>query len=97
MVSREFIELVTHSSQIDSEASPQKMKEEDSFMKYVKRKKNTLVISLEMEKPWESASGKSFLVASTHGVKQTEVIVRGRPVHLVASAFIYKPKKDSDE
>jgi hypothetical protein len=62
-------------------------------MKNVRLHENMLVITLKMEKPWESASGKSSLVASTHGVKQTDITVQGQSVHVVASAFFYKPRK----
>jgi hypothetical protein len=58
----------------------------------VKQKGNVLRIELPLEKPKPSTSGKSMLVASTHGVKTTEVFCEGRRIAVNASAFIY-PKK----
>lgn len=66
-------------------------------MKKVKREKNKLVITLEIEEASESASGKSFLVASTHGVIETDIMLNGGPIQVVANAFVYKLRKDSDE
>jgi hypothetical protein len=37
----------------------------------------------------ESKSGKSLLVATSHGTQQTSIIVDGKPVHFSATAFIH--------
>ncbi len=39
--------------------------------------------------PVRSASGKTLVVASTHGNKQTEVEVDGRPVIVGLNAYVY--------
>lgn len=48
-----------------------------------------LVISLPMEKPTKSASGKTLIVASSRGVRSSSVKVGGKDVCVVANAFIY--------
>ena len=63
----------------------------------VKRKGDVLKIELSFEKPQPSKSGKTMLVASTHGVKTTDVQCDGRSVVVVANAFIYPKKKSSKE
>lgn len=50
--------------------------------------KGRLLISLKLHKPTKSKSGKSLLVASTHGVKPSNVKVRGRVLRINANAFI---------
>ena len=64
----------------------------------VKQYGQVLKIELPLEKPRISTSGKTMLVASTHGVKTTEVRCKGRKIAVVASAFIYPtnkpPKRD---
>jgi hypothetical protein len=46
------------------------------------------VISLKLREPKPSKSGKTLLVASTHGVRSSSVKVDGRPVLVNANAFI---------
>ena len=63
----------------------------------VKSDGQTLKIYLPLEKARESKSGKTKVVASTHGVKTTEITYEGRKISVVASAFIYpakEPRKD---
>jgi hypothetical protein len=60
----------------------------------VKQKGDVLRIELPLEKPRPSTSGKSMLVASTHGVKTTEVFYEGTRIVVNASAFIYPKEKD---
>jgi hypothetical protein len=56
----------------------------------VKLEDGKLLITLPLiDPPQRSRSGKSHLVASTGGVKQTPLLVKGVPVHVVATAFIY--------
>jgi len=51
-----------------------------------------LVIRVPMnEKPEKSTSGKTLVVASTHGNKETDVVVQGRKVVVGVNAYI--PKK----
>jgi hypothetical protein len=39
--------------------------------------------------PTLSRSGKSYLIATTGGVKRTRLTIDGAPVHVVATAFVY--------
>jgi hypothetical protein len=63
----------------------------------VTRKGDVLKIELSLERPQRSKSGKTMLVASSHGVKTTDVQCDGRNVVVVANAFIYPKKKSSKE
>jgi hypothetical protein len=64
------------------------------------RKRQRMEVKLEDEKlfitlprinpPTLSQSGKSYLIATTGGVKRTPLLVEGAPVHVVATAFIYR-------
>ena len=54
----------------------------------VEVEKGRLVISLKLRKPSPSKSGKTLLVASTRGVRQSNVKIRGRRVRVNANAFI---------
>jgi hypothetical protein len=48
-----------------------------------------LVIRVPMnEKPERSASGKTLVVASTHGNKETECVVQGKKVIVGVNAYI---------
>jgi len=49
-----------------------------------------LVIKIPMQKPAPSASGKTLVVASTHGNKATTVVVDGQPVVIGLNAYIHK-------
>ena len=50
---------------------------------------NELVIRLPMnEKPDASASGKTLVVASTRGNKETDCVVQGKKVVLGINAYI---------
>ena len=63
------------------------------------RKRQKMELKLEDDKlfitlpriipPTLSRSGKSYLIATTGGVKRTPLLVDGAPVHVVATAFIY--------
>lgn len=61
----------------------------------VKQKGRVLRIELPLEKPKSSKSGKTMLVASTYGVRGTEVVYEGRRIAVVANAFIYPEAKQS--
>jgi hypothetical protein len=54
----------------------------------VEVKSGRLIISLKLRKPTASKSGKTLLVASTRGVKYSNVKIRGRWVRVNANAFI---------
>jgi hypothetical protein len=53
-----------------------------------------LVIRLPLHNPpVPSSSGKSLVVATTHGNQQTEAMVNGQPVVLGVNAYIRKPAR----
>ncbi len=52
--------------------------------------KGELVIRVAIEKkPRPSTSGKTLIVASSHGNKETEVVVNGQNVYIGLNAYIY--------
>jgi len=52
-----------------------------------------LVIRVPMNPtPTRSATGKTMVVASSHGNKETEVEVQGKPVFVGVNAYIYPGK-----
>jgi hypothetical protein len=53
-----------------------------------KIRKDLIVISLPLEAPKRSATGKTLVVASSKGKRQTTVRVEGKIVYVVANAFI---------
>jgi hypothetical protein len=52
-------------------------------------KDKNLVIEIPLQKPQRSATGKTLLVASSHGVQQSTAHVNGKQISFVANAFIY--------
>lgn len=50
--------------------------------------KKFLVIKIEMGTPTHSASGKTLVVASTHGNQPTQATVNGKPVVVGLNAYI---------
>jgi hypothetical protein len=52
-------------------------------------KNKNLIIELPLEKPRRSASGKSLLLASSHGCKSGEAMYRGCPVVVAVNAFTF--------
>jgi hypothetical protein len=56
----------------------------------VKREGNRLKIELSLEPAVPSKSGKSDVIASTHGVVTTGVQYKGKPVAVVVNAFVYR-------
>jgi hypothetical protein len=69
------------------------MRKTDENHVKVKQQGNFLKIAIPLEKPQPSKTGKTIVVASTHGVITTEVLHHGRPIVVVASAFIYPDRK----
>jgi hypothetical protein len=49
---------------------------------------NKLVIIADLEAPTPSASGKTLVVASTRGNKETDAMIDGKPVIIDLNAFI---------
>ncbi|MCK9212111.1 MAG: hypothetical protein M0P61_14820 [Ignavibacteriaceae bacterium] len=56
----------------------------------VKIEDNKLIITIELQKPTPSASGKTLVVATTHGNTQTQCIVDGKPLVVGLNAYIKK-------
>jgi len=54
----------------------------------VEIKDGDLVITIPMQKPTPSASGKTLVVASSHGNQPTSVQVDGKPVIVGLNAYI---------
>ena len=53
--------------------------------------KNELVIRLPLGEPKPSASGKTLVVASTHGNQKTGVMLKGREITVGVNAYV-KPE-----
>ena len=47
-----------------------------------------LVLTLPLEKPTASASGKTLVVASTHGNQKTQLLIEGKIVTVGVNAYI---------
>ena len=57
----------------------------------VELKNNKLVITIDVNaKPTPSASGKTLVVASSHGNQQTSVMIDGKPVIVGVNAYVRK-------
>ena len=55
--------------------------------------KKELILTLPLEKAVPSRSGKTLLIAGTHGTIATDVLYRGRQVVINANAFVYRKKR----
>lgn len=51
-------------------------------------KGNTLTIEIELQEPTPSGSGKTLVVASSHGNQATTATVKGKPVIIGLNAYI---------
>jgi hypothetical protein len=49
----------------------------------------TLTLVLNLQEPTPSASGKTLVVATTHGNQPTDVTVNGKPVIVGVNAYIH--------
>ena len=49
-----------------------------------------LVLTLPLGKPTPSASGKTLVVASSHGNQKTEAKVDGKPIVVGVNAYVYR-------
>jgi len=47
-----------------------------------------LVLTLPLQTPTNSKSGKTLVVASTHGNQKTDVTINGKPVTVGVNAYI---------
>jgi len=54
----------------------------------VEIKNNELIITITMQEPQRSASGKTLVVASTHGNQATTAQVQGKAVIIGLNAYI---------
>jgi len=54
----------------------------------VKIENGSLVITIPVQKPTPSASGKTMVVASSHGNQATTALVDGKPVIIGLNAYI---------
>ena len=54
----------------------------------VEIKDNKLFIEIDLQKPTPSTSGKTLVIASTHGNTVTTVMVDGKPVIIGLNAYI---------
>ena len=54
----------------------------------VEIKGNDLIITIPMQKPTPSASGKTLVVASSHGNQPTSAQVDGKPIIVGLNAYI---------
>jgi len=56
----------------------------------VKIENGKLIISIDMQEPTPSASGKTLVVATTHGNVSTQCIIDGKNVVIGLNAYIKK-------
>jgi len=49
-----------------------------------------LIVTIELNEPRASASGKTLIVASSHGSKPTEAMVDGKVVVVGVNAYLRK-------
>lgn len=56
----------------------------------IDEKSKTLTIVIDLQAPAPSASGKTLVVASTHGNLQTDVMIQGKSVIIGLNAYIRK-------
>ena len=63
----------------------------------VKIVKGQVVITLALQTPTPSASGKTLIIASSHGVKRSAVTLEGKELCVNANAFIYPSSPDEKD
>lgn len=56
----------------------------------VKIEGGELVIRIPMQEPTESSSGKTLVVASSHGNQKTGAVIDGKPIIVGLNAYIRK-------
>lgn len=62
----------------------------------IDKKAKTVTITLPLEKPTKSKSGKNMVIASTRGNQKTETEYDDCPVTVGVNCF-YKPAEESDD
>jgi hypothetical protein len=60
----------------------------------IEKKNNELVLHVPMEGPKISASGKTMVIASSHGRMMTNVVINGEPLFINFSAYTYGAKDE---
>ncbi len=64
----------------------------------VEMENEELVIRLPLEKPTASkSSGKTLVVASSHGPQRSSVLVEARPVYVNVNAYVYPDRPASPQ
>ena len=58
-----------------------------------KVEKGELVIRIKMQPPTPSASGKTLVVATSHGNQSTEAMIDGKPIVVGLNAYIRQSKE----
>jgi len=56
----------------------------------IDEKNKTLTIVIDLEEPRPSSSGKTLVVASSHGNQQTDAMIKGQPITVGVNAYIRK-------
>jgi hypothetical protein len=59
----------------------------------IDKKEKTLTITMPLQTARESASGKTRVIASTHGCHVTDLKRLGRPIVVTANAFVYSGRQ----
>jgi len=59
----------------------------------INKPENTLTITMPLQSARASASGKTRVIASTHGCHVTDLKRLGRPIVVTANAFVYGGKQ----
>jgi hypothetical protein len=52
-----------------------------------------LIIEIDLQEPAPSASGKTLVVASSHGNQATTAMINGQPIVIGLNAYIRRLKK----
>jgi len=52
----------------------------------------TLTLVLDLQEPTPSATGKTLVVATTHGNQPTDAVIDGQPLIVGVNAYIRKAK-----
>jgi len=63
---------------------------EEELNNYLEERNGNLIISIDMQAPTPSASGKTLVVATTHGNVTTDCVIDGKPVVVGLNAYIKK-------
>jgi len=61
----------------------------------VTREGDTLIIRIPIQVPWPSSSGKTLVVASTHGNQRSGIQIDGNDVFVGVNAYVYAEPKST--